>query len=166
MLDTLYKVLQLYAPEFGWACFAVFVASICLDVSKIKLNPWKRILRGISSVFNAELMNSQKELRAKMDRTCETFQSKHDELAEQIDILKQESLVWQKRTTRRKIIEFADECRRGVRHSQQMFLDVFDDITEYGKLCKATGDPNHVVTESVMYIKEVYHNRLEKNDFI
>lgn len=168
MLEGLQQLITHPIPGdvLGWGAFVIFLISVFVDVSKIKLDPWKRVLRGISSVFNAELMTSQKELQTKMDRTCETFQSKHDELAEQIRNLKMESLVWQKRTTRRKIIEFADECRRGVRHSQQMFLNVFDDISEYESLCRNTGDPNHVVDESVAYIHETYHNRLTKNDFV
>lgn len=168
MLEGLQQLFVHPIPSdvLGWSAFVIFLISVFVDVSKVKLNPWKRVLRGISSVFNAELMTSQKELKAQMDRTCEAFRDKHNELAEQLDTLKHESLVWQKRTTRRKIIEFADECRRGVRHSQQMYLNVFDDISEYDQLCKATKDPNHVVTESVNYIKEMYHDRLERNDFI
>ncbi len=168
MLEGLQQLFVRPVPDsvLGWGLFVIFLISVFIDVSKIKLNPWKRILRGVSSVFNADVIASQRELQEKMGRTCEAFESKHDELAEQIRTLKIESMVWRKRTTRRKIIEFADECRRGVRHSQQMYLNVFDDISEYDALCKATKDPNHVVTESVNYIKEMYHDRLERNDFI
>ena len=139
MLEGLSQLISHPIPSdvLGWGAFVVFLISVFIDVSKIKLDPWKRILRGISKVFNAELIDSQKDLQ------------------KQIDLVQTESKQWQKRSIRRRILEFADECRRGVQHSQQMYLNVFDDISEYDKLCEETSDPNHVVTESVEYIKEL-----------
>lgn len=168
MLDGINQLFERPVPNsiLGWAALVLFLISIFIDISKIKLNPWKRILRGISSVFNAEVVNSQRETTKALKQLGNSFQLKHDEVVHRIDQMEQASLVWEKKVSRRHIIEFADECRRGVRHSQQAFLNVFDSISEYELLCRATNDPNHVVTESVRYIHEIYQTRLEHNDFV
>lgn len=168
MLEGLQQLMIRPIPDsiLGWGLFLLFLLSVFVDISKIKLNPWKRILRSVSKVFNAEIIASQKELQQKLDITCSTFQQRYSELFAQINKMQDDSLVWQKQTCRRKIIEFADECRRGVRHSQQMFNNIFDDINTYEELCDLTKDPNHVITESVAYIRETYHYRLAHNDFI
>lgn len=169
MLESLYKFLTLLNPQGGaiaWILLVVFFMSVFLDISKIPVNPWKRILRGISHVFNADVIASQKELQTRLEKTCHTFSEKYNELGEKIDAVEMKQLNYQKRTSRRKIIEFADECRRGVGHSQQMFINVFDDINEYEKLCELTGDPNHVIVESIEYIHQIYQKRLDTNDFV
>ena len=162
---------QLFTHPFppgtiGMIALVVFVLSIFIDISKIKLNPWKRVLKGISSVFNSEIIKAQRELQAKIDETCHIFQEKYNELSRQFEDTKIESLMWQKRAARRRIIEFGDECRRGEKHSQQMFVNIFNEIGEYEELCEKTRDPNHVITESIQYIRETYQQQLAKNDFV
>ena len=169
MLTELVKFLStpsLERDSISWGVLALIIASIFVDVSKIPINPWKHIIKGISGIFNAEIITCQKDLEHKVDSLGATFQAKHDAISKTVEKIEADQLEGQKRAVRRRIISFADDCRRDVSHSQQAFITVLDDVNEYERLCRLTGDSNHVVDDNVSYIDQLYRERLEKNDFI
>jgi hypothetical protein len=71
-----------------------------------------------------------------------------------------------KQNLRRSILRFADECRIGVRHSREMFVNTLSDIDEYYVLCRDTEDPNEVIKEAISYIKEIKHQCMVDNDYL
>ena len=125
-----------------------FILSIFLDISRIKIDPWKYLLRKLASIFNSEVLKAV------------------DGLSERMDAMESAHYNQQKENVRRSILRFADECRCGRSHSIEMFRTVLNDISLYERLCEKTGDKNHVVKESVKLIDEIYHERLKRNDFL
>lgn len=68
---------------------------------------------------------------------------------------------------RRRIIDFSDECRRGTRHSEEHFDNVFADIDAYEKYCAAHPQfENRKAVQSIQFIVEIYDECKRKNDFI
>ena len=68
---------------------------------------------------------------------------------------------------RRRVIDFADECRRGVRHSEEHFNNVLDDITVYDRYCTSHPSfPNRQAESSIRLIMDVYDVCKRENDFI
>lgn len=68
---------------------------------------------------------------------------------------------------RRRIIVFADECRRGLQHSSEHFDSVLDDITFYRQYCD--DHPrfrNEKAAHSIKYIDDVYDKAKRDNAFI
>lgn len=68
---------------------------------------------------------------------------------------------------RRRIINFSDECRRGLRHSSEHFDSILDDITFYKLYC--TENPkfkNEKAAHSIQYVEEVYDRTKRDNAFI
>ena len=83
----------------------------------------------------------------------------HDHITEQD---KSEAL-----RARRRIIDFSDECRRGVRHSEEHFESVLEDITSYEKYCSAHKDfENSKCVLSIEMIKDLYKKTKLEDDFI
>lgn len=83
----------------------------------------------------------------------------HDHITEQD---KSEAL-----RARRRIIDFSDECRRGVRHSEEHFESVLEDITSYEKYCSAHNDfENSKCVLSIEMIKDLYKKTKLEDDFI
>ena len=148
MLD---KFVQIYTESehiIKWVLWAAFISSIFLDISRIKIDPWKFISRKLATIFNGEVLEAVSVISKRMD--C--IENTH--------------LEQQKQNIRRSILTFADECRIAQKHSYEMFLNALRDIDEYERLCKLTTDPNNVVREAIEYIRETYHNRLIENDFL
>ena len=68
---------------------------------------------------------------------------------------------------RRRIIAFADECRRGLQHSEEHFDNVLDDITAYNQYCiDHPRFENSKAVLSIRFITEVYDRCKRTNDFI
>lgn len=68
---------------------------------------------------------------------------------------------------RRRIIVFADECRRGLQHSSEHFDSVLDDITFYRQYCDDHPKfRNEKAAHSIKYIDDVYDKTKRDNAFI
>ena len=68
---------------------------------------------------------------------------------------------------RRRILQFADEIRRGIRHSMEHFNDILDDITYYTTYCNDHPKfQNDKAVRSIQRIEEVYDECMRNNDFL
>jgi hypothetical protein len=68
---------------------------------------------------------------------------------------------------RRRIIVFADECRRGLQHSSEHFDSVLDDITFYRQYCEDHPKfRNEKAAHSIKYIDDMYDKTKRDNAFI
>lgn len=68
---------------------------------------------------------------------------------------------------RRRIIDFSDECRRGVKHSEEHFENLLEDIDAYRRYC--TNNPrfeNSKAVTSTKFIIDCYDRAKRTNDFI
>ena len=71
------------------------------------------------------------------------------------------------RQARRRIINFSDECRRGLLHSSEHFDSVLDDITFYKRYCdEHPRFKNEKAVHSIEYVEEVYDRTKRENKFI
>lgn len=70
------------------------------------------------------------------------------------------------KASRIRILKFADEIFMEMNHSKDSFDQCMSDITFYENYCSSHPEfKNHQTTETVGYIKEVYHERMQKKDF-
>ncbi|MBQ7278884.1 MAG: hypothetical protein IJR17_06775 [Clostridia bacterium] len=68
---------------------------------------------------------------------------------------------------RRRIIEFADECRRTMKHSEEHFENVLEDIDAYRRYCTNTpAFENSKAVASTKFILDCYDKAKRTNDFI
>lgn len=68
---------------------------------------------------------------------------------------------------RRRIISFADECRRKVKHSEEHFDNVLEDITFYQQYCDAHPKfKNQKAEQSIAFVLEVSAACKRNNDYI
>lgn len=68
---------------------------------------------------------------------------------------------------RRRIINFADECRRGMQHSSEHFDSILDDITFYKHYCEEHPSfKNEKAAHSIKYVDDVYDKTKRENAFI
>lgn len=66
-----------------------------------------------------------------------------------------------------RILHFADELREDHRHTKERFLQVLSDITLYEQYTESHPDfKNNQAVLTSEFIKESFHERLDKNDFI
>lgn len=96
-----------------------------------------------------ELQKSIKELSTRLDR----MEAKGDE---------REAVH-----ARIRILRFGDEVRQGMNHSKDSFDQCLVDTDVYEDFCSSHPNfLNNKTATTVEYIKRVYAERLEKNDFV
>lgn len=100
---------------------------------------------------------------AKKDKTADRI----SHLQSTLDTHIAEDAEHDAKQARRRIIGFADECRRGTRHSEEHFDNVLEDVDAYNKYCAAHPEfENSKAVQSIRFITDVYDRCKRTNDFI
>lgn len=106
----------------------------------------------------------------KEDRTADgltELSQKIDKVDSKLDDHIKKDAEQDARWARRRIINFADECRRDVKHSSEHFDSILDDITFYKKYCdEHHAFKNEKAVHSIKYVEEVYDKTKKENSFI
>ena len=150
--------------HFGLILLAVL--SI-IEVTPVKINPWSWLRRQIGNQFGrwgraiGKALNSEvvAELSDIKDRL--TKLEEHDE-RQDADRGEDKAL-----DARRRILQFADEIRRKVRHSEEHFNNAFEDIDYYKTYCREHSEfENDKARISIAIIEDTYDHCVRENDFL
>jgi len=121
---------------------------LAIDLSPIKLNPYKWLFSHLGKLLNSDLSMRLDELNKKQTELADNF-ANHEIVQ-----------------LRKDILSFADSCRNGEKHSKEEFNHVFDSHNQYERILAKTGKTNGLITASFEYIKEIYQSCLKENKFI
>lgn len=119
----------------------LFGAVTLIEVTPIKLNPWKWLFSWIGNAFNGDIKKDLSELKRDFEET------------------KAQDKRW-------RILNFADTCRRGEHHSKEEWEHVISEVKEYEQYVKNHNLDNGVIEENSKYLRELYHERIIENDFL
>lgn len=94
-----------------------------------------------------------------MDR-LNCLKTKMQKISEQIEYDKADQ-------SRNKILQYGDQIRRKVRHSEQAYNQILQDIDNYLEYCsKHPAYQNNKAKDSIKLIRQTYHKCKLENDFI
>lgn len=108
-----------------------------VELSPIKINPWKWFGDLLFGEFRKELS----ELKRDFEET------------------KADDMRWN-------ILNFANSCRRHEEHSKDEWRHVMSQIRYYEEYTEKKNIQNGVIDEDAKYLRELYHERNVKNDFL
>lgn len=132
------------------------VMTIVEKSKKIGFKPWTRILKTIGNGLNGELV----ERIERLENALGGLDGRIGNVAQNLDDFKATS--W-----RIEIIDFADETRRGTRHSKEGYDRILLTITRYKEYCdKHEQFVNGVCKGSIKLIETTYQEHLKTNDFL
>lgn len=77
----------------------------------------------------------------------------------QIDENEKDRIRWE-------VLDFANSCRNGRRHTKDEYQHIITLHDKYKRLLQKTNDTNGVFDEEYSYIKRLYAERQERNDFL
>ena len=112
-----------------------------IQIIPIKINPWSALLKWISKIVTGD--------------AC----GKIDDLIKQVDENEKDRIRWE-------ILNFANSCHNGRRHTRDEFQHIVTLRDKYKKLLEKTNDINGDFDVEYKYIQDQYAERLEKNDFL
>lgn len=107
----------------------------------IRLNPISWVLEQVGTIMN-------KRLNEKVDK-----------LSRQMTDHEIDQLRWN-------ILDFANSCRQGRRHTKDEFEHVIKAHTDYMRILKENNMENGQVDADYKYIEEIYHKCMKNNDFL
>lgn len=107
----------------------------------IKVNPLSWLLEKVGAALNKDLNERVGDLSKQMT-------------AHEIDQLR-----WN-------ILDFANSCRQGRRHTKEEFDHVIKSHSDYEKILRANKLENGQVNTDYKYIEEIYYKCMKDNDFL
>ena len=124
---------------------ALAALSVFVEITPVKINPISSVLRWIGKQMTKELIDKMDTIDKKVNAL---------EKADAVDC-------------RVRILTFADEIRRGVRHSKETFDQSLSDIDVYERYCAEHPDfLNNRTVAAKAKILEAYSKCMDDNDFL
>ena len=112
----------------------------------------------IAAIKQFEESNSEKFVQ--LNQSVDTLRSDLNEMDRKL-------VENQAITARVRILRASDEILHRMKHSQEWFDQLNDDITFYERYCKLNPDfRNNKATHAIANIDEVYRKALQDNDFL
>lgn len=81
------------------------------------------------------------------------------EIRDQVDENEKDRIRWE-------VLDFANSCRNGRRHTKDEFQHIITLHDKYKRLLEKTRDTNGVFDAEYEYIQRLYAERQERNDFL
>ena len=123
-----------------WLVAALLGAGL-VEVTPIKINPLSWLLKLIGSKVNGEMIK------------------RIDKLEANVDTNEMDRIRWE-------VLDFANSCRNGRRHTQDEFEHIITLVKKYEKLLEKLGRENGVFEMEYKYIVKLYEKCQQENDFI
>ena len=119
----------------------VIVLGVFVEITPIKINPITSLLKYIGKSLNSDLKDEVDKLASKVDEN-------------EIDRIR-----WE-------ILDFANSCRSGKKHTYDEFVHVIDLNKKYHKILKERGLTNGQIDLEYSYIEEIFKHCQTENKFL
>lgn len=147
-LSALWAEIISVKDEISLGVVIVIILMSLVEVSKIKINPWSWLLGIIGKKMNSGIDAKVTEIEKKLDQHIK------DDEKEKLE------------TKRRDILEFANACMNGRRHTQEQFKFIIKKCDEYEKYIEVNKIKNGEISSAIEEIRRLYSKCRQKNSFL
>ncbi len=140
----------------GYCAIVVAVLSTCLEVSKIKVNPWSALGRALGRIINKDVID-------KLDK-METVQAETRKRLDEHIYMDDQRTADIRRT---QILRFNRELLRDLPHTMEDYLEAITAIDYYESYCREHQEyKNNRAVLAIANIKRSYQEWMEKHNEI
>ncbi len=129
--------------------------SIFVEVSKIKLNPWKKLFEFIGDALNKDVKKELASIKGML--------KSHSECLKDIEMLVDMNEI---KRIRAEIFAFADSCKIGNHHTEDAFLHIIEIHDDYMELLGKYDMSNGRLSLDYEYITQVYRDCVKKKNLL
>lgn len=147
-LSAIWELVIGAKDEISLGVVILIILMSVIQISKININPWDWLLGVIGKKLNASIDKKVTEIETKLDAHI-----KADE-AEKLE------------TKRRDILEFANSCMNGRKHTQEQFKFVIKKCDEYETYIEKNDVKNGEISSAIAEIRRLYTKCLQNNSFL
>lgn len=126
----------------------IILGSLFIQITPIKVNPWTAFFKWMGKNITGDACSKMDSIIAKIS------QIEHDVTENEKDRIR-----WE-------ILDFANSCHNGRKHTKDEYRHIDKLNRKYIKLLKQTDDSNGEFEAEYKYIQELYAERIRKNDFL
>ncbi len=128
--------------------FLLFTLMTLIQIAPIKINPWDKILTWIGNHMNADIVKRVDVIEGKLDEHIK------DSAEERV------------RKVRADILDFANACMNGRKHTKEEFEFVISECDAYEKHIEKMQIKNGVATAAIREIRRLYEKGISENSFL
>lgn len=133
----------------------LFGAVTLIEIVPIKINPWKSLLKWVGDIINAEDRKDIKEIRKDLSLVTKTV----EDMTKEREQDKAKEKRWH-------ILDFVNSCRHGRTHTREEWNHTLSELAEYEQYTKDKKIPNGVIEEGAKYLRNLYQENNENNNFL
>lgn len=119
----------------------ILALSVFIQITPIKINPWSTLLKWAGNLLTGDI------------------EKKIDEVTKEVRDNEKDRIRWE-------ILDFANSCHNGKKHTRDEFRHIDKLNKKYVDLLKKTNDTNGEFEVEYEYIQDLYTERIRKNDFL
>lgn len=116
--------------------------------------------------LRTEIANNKKEIKEDLDNFREKAKKNYSALESRLDKVEESNDMQTIRQIKAHVLDFANSCLNGRKHTKQDFENIIRENEEYETLISKYGLKNDVYTEDYKYIMKIYHACQEKHTFL
>jgi len=141
----------------------IFLMSIGIEIiPKIKWNPWSSLIKWIGSKFNDKIDKKMDTVRGEIKELDKKIDAVQTQLSEHIT----ESEIKSLEDTRRDILEFANACMNGRKHTKEQFDFMIKKCDTYELYIKNNEIMNGVIEAAIKEIRRLYDKCIQEHSFL
>lgn len=164
VLSGLFKITKIEVNPIGWIISWIgknLTSDVRKDVAGLKKDYGNKIqaLKDDIDAFEQRTNTAMDEIKSGSQKSCEELKKRMNQMEKSNDL----QTV---RQIRAHILDFANSCMNGRKHTQKDFDNIFEEDKEYTKLVKKYRIRNARYKEDFDFIKTCYHKCLENNSFL
>lgn len=180
---------QWIVGNVGWtAIIVLFILSGLFKIAKIEINPLGWIIEKIGNIFSKSVRDDIAKLQSETNQTLtdlrsdlDAFEMKTNQsiadmkqgntyncemVKARMDQMEKSNDMQTVRQIKAHVLDFANSCLNGRKHTKQDFDNLIKENEEYEVLVKKYGLVNDVYTEDFHYIMKVYRKCMEERSFL
>ena len=139
------SVLELFAGGGG----LVLAAMTVIQITPVKLDPWSWLAKAIGKAINADVLAKLGEVEKRLDKHITVDDQRAAD------------------GNRTRILHFNNELVRNLKHTKEEFVEILAEIDAYEEYCRGHPEyPNNRAVIAIDNVRDVYKERLKKNDFL
>lgn len=127
---------------------AVVIFSALIQITPVKWNPITSFIKWLGKIITAPVEDT-------LDKLTTTV----DDLQTEVNTNEKDRIRWE-------VLDFANSCRNGQKHTKEEFRHIISLNDKYKCLLEKTNDKNGVFEADFAYIHKIYDKCQEKNSFL
>lgn len=143
---------------------------VVLEIKSIKFKPISFCLKWIGKQLNESLKQEisleMKKMNEDIDSKVASIETELNGIKGNIKDIEDNSVDKEVRQLRSEIFSFSSRCKMKINHTEDEFKHILEQIRRYECLIDKYKIANGVIEVQAEYIKSIYKQKLETNDFL